>query len=165
MPSSVMIIPLTPAPLVGPLLRFDITYEQSTELMGTAIRHPKESVLAPLTDDVLLEPAVVMISGAFTDHPLSYVPGLPGRAATLYEALRELRRSKIMCILVTSDDIIAPCVVETLTQRRTVDTGDGVEFTVRFAEIDIGELQLAPAVVDAEVKALGQQAVEIGSKA
>lgn len=164
MPSSVLLIPLTPAPLVGPFLRFDITYEQSTELVGQAIRHPKESVLAPLTDDVLLEPAIVMISAAFTDHPLSYIPGLPGRAATLYEALRELRRSKIMCVLVTSDDIIAPVVIETLSQRRTPETGDGVEFTVRFSEINIGELQLVPAVVDAEVQALGKQTVEIGPK-
>ena len=157
-------IPLTPAPLVGPSLRFDITFEQSQELTGQAIRHPKESVLAPLVDDVLLEPAVVMINAAFTDHPLSYIPGLPGRAATLFEALRELRRAKIMCVLVTSDDIIAPTVVESIVQRRTPETGDGIEFTVHFAEIDIGELQLVSAVVDAEVQALGQQTVEIGPK-
>lgn len=152
------IIPKLPISLAGVLLDFDATTRQVRSVSGRAIRHPKQSAIEPLTDDVQLDPATLTVTGHFVDYPLYYGPlqvGFPGRARTLADALYDLQAKKIPCIVIAGDSILLSMVIESISESRTPTTGDAVDLDFTMAHIDIGELSTVAAVVDAQSQALG----------
>jgi len=151
--------------VIGNVVDFDSTTQRTRDARGQAIRHPKESTES-LTDDVILEPVVLQVTAHYTDHPLYYGPsfgGYGGRSEDLASAVRAVQTSKTPCLVIYGDEIFPSMVIESMSEPRTAQTGDAVDIDLTLVEIDIGELALVTAIVDAQTQALGDiDTVDIG---
>ena len=160
------LIPTRPVPLIGGLLDFDATTKRDRRRQGQVIMHPKESGLDPLTDDVILDPERISVTAHFVDYPLYYGPlqfEYPGRAKTLADSVRLLQEKKIPCIVLFGDDVLTSMVIASIGDSRGPDTGDAVDLDLEIVHVEIGELGLVQALVDAASQALGaEQSVDIG---
>lgn len=156
---TVSIIPTKPTPLIPTgVLTFDGTTQRARQLAGQVIDHPKESGEDGLADDIQYDPEILQMTAHFTDHPLYYgtgFAGYPGRAADMADSLFALALAKVPFFIIVPDKIFVSMVVEQLSDSRTVETGSDKDLEVRFKHIDIGDLTLVPALVDAQTQALG----------
>lgn len=157
--SRVVLIPTRPIALLGgAFLTFDATTRRARRRSGQAVTHPKQSGLDGLTDDVLLDPEVVSMTCHFVDYPLYYGPaqfGFAGRAKVLADEVRDLQAKKILCILLMGDDVLPSMAVVSTSDTRSAETGDAVDIDVELSHVEVGELGLSSALVDAASQALG----------
>ncbi len=163
------LIPTRPVPLVtGNVLDFDATTKQDVQSSGSAIQHPKESALEPLTDDVYLDPDRIAVTAHFVDFPLYYgtqIPPFAGRAKLLADSVRLLREKKIPCIVLMGDDVFLSMVITSIGTPRGVDTGGAVDMDIELNHIEMGEIPGIDAIIDAASQALGAEPpVVIGLK-
>lgn len=155
---TVTITPSTPTPLIPDFIMFDGTTSRQRQRNGQVIRHPKESGEDGLADDVQFDPVMLQMTAHFTDHPLYYGPdfaGYDGRAGELLEAVYDLQDRKVPVTLVIPDRIFENMVIETMGDARTVETGSDKDIDLRFVHVEIGDLTLVSALVDAQTQALG----------
>lgn len=147
------------------MLTFDATTQRTRDQRGQVIRHAKESA-EDLTDDVIFEPEVLTITAHFTDTPMYYgreLGGFEGRAEQMAEAVRAIQLSKTRCLVFWGDKILPSRVIESVSEPRTPTTGDGVDIDLTLVQIDVGDLALVDAVVDAQTQALGDiDSIDIG---
>jgi len=159
---TVSLIPTRPTPLIPTgVLTFDGTTQRARQVSGQAIDHPKESGEDGLVDDIQYDQEVLQMTAHFTDHPLYYgtgFAGYSGRAADLTEALFALQRAKVTMFVLIPDKIFTSMIIEQLGDSRTVETGSDKDLDIRFKHIEIGDLTLVPALVDAQTQALGDAA-------
>jgi len=156
---TVSLIPTKPTKLIPTgVLTFDGTTQRARQVAGQVIDHPKESGEDGLADDIQYDPETLQMTAHFTDHPLYYgtgFAGYPGRAADLAESLFDLQRAKVPMFVIVPDKIYLSMVIEQLGDSRTVETGSDKDLEIRFKHVDIGDLTLVPALVDAQTQALG----------
>lgn len=160
------LIPTRPVALLGGLLDFDATTKRDRRRGGVVVQHPKESGLEPLADDVILDPDRIVVTAHFVDFPLYYGPlqvGFSGRAKLFADSARLLQEKKIPCIVLSGDDVLTSMVIASLGDSRTADTGDAVDLDLEIVHVEIGEIGLVQALVDAATQALGaEDPVDIG---
>lgn len=155
---TVTLIPNTPTPLIPGFITFDGTTSRQRQRGGQVIRHPKESGEDALADDVQFDPTTVQMTAHFTDHPLYFGPefaGFEGRASELCEAVFDLQERKIPVTILLPDKMHVNMVIETMGEARSVETGSDKDLDLRFVHVDIGDLTLVSALVDAQTQALG----------
>lgn len=164
-PSSVTIIPQTPAPLLDSF-RFDAATAVARSHPGSVFRHPIQSGREGVTDAVRIDPDVLQITGVISDVPVAFaaIATPAGRAARMYDLLQKLRELRIALSVATSwTGLLTNRWISEFTASRNSATGAAIEITMTIEKLRIVRTQLVPQQLDADIALLGMATVAVGS--
>lgn len=128
---------------------------------GTVTEHPVQDG-DPLTDHVVLLPALLEIDCIVTDTPTRLF-GLGGidRAIGLANDLLALRNDRTVMDISTSRGVFPGYVIENIEETRTPETGRAIELSIMFKRRRVAKTNLVPADIDADAVALGAGGTQV----
>lgn len=126
----------------------DLVSDMRVSFPGLVTEHPVTDG-EPLTDHVVLLPPVLQIDCMVTDHPARFI-GLvaPERAIGLANDLLELRNNRTVLSVSTSRGVFPGYILETLDERRGVDTGSAIELSLTFKRRRVAVTSVSVAALD-----------------
>lgn len=163
-PSSVTIIPQTPAPLLD-AFRLDAATAVARSHPGSVFRHPIQSGREGITDAVRIDPDVLSITGIVSDIPLGLVAvATPeGRAARMYDLLQKMRELRIALQVATSwTGLLRDRWISEFTATRNSATGAAIEITMTIEKLRVVRTIMVPQQLDADIALLGMSTVAVG---
>lgn len=154
-------------------IQLDVTISESHLFSSTITKFPVEDG-SDKTDHIINEPVALSISGFITNTPTKPFGDLVGRVVrkekfnrvkSNFDALLELRNSKLPFTVVTGLNVYKNHFFQSLTIPRDAKTGDALRFTaVTIPIITVEAKSVKLKDVSEKYKDIGQSSINKGSQ-
>lgn len=143
---------------------FDVLEEASGAREAVVPKHPREADGGEASDARLRRPATARFSGLLGERSAGYEPDVPGRAESRLADLLELEESGSLLT------VVAPAIrpLRSMTIRQVswqaLPDEEAIQVQLTFEPVRIARLAVRPALLDADLRALGGSGrVDVGA--
>jgi hypothetical protein len=148
------------------IFNFDVTTSEQHKHSVDWTKNPVETGLE-VTDNAVVQPDELTLSGVISDTPLGLTVPLPDRAQSSYDTLLRLKDQKLLVTVVTGIKVYQDMGISGVTLQRDPKNGQAIRPTVTFRKIRIVNsvtIAIPPEILAPPVQPSGASEIDGGKQ-